>query len=97
MGLLSKLCGKDKNQLFLWRIMKVGIPREIVTGERRVALVPDSVATLVQSGFEVVVEASAGSDANYPDESYISAGASIANGPESVSYTHLTLPTILLV
>lgn len=84
MGLLSKLCGKDKNQLFLWRIMKVGIPREIVTGERRVALVPDSVATLVQSGFEVLVEASAGSDANYPDESYISAGASIANGPESL-------------
>lgn len=64
--------------------MKVGIPREIVKGERRVALVPDSVATLVQSGFEVLVEASAGLDANHSDESYISAGATIVKDPETL-------------
>lgn len=64
--------------------MKVGVPREIVKGERRVALVPDSVQTLVESGFEVFVEASAGLDANYSDESYISAGAAIAKHAEAL-------------
>ena len=58
--------------------MKVGVPREIVKGERRVALVPDSVKALVKSGFEVFVETTAGLDANFSDESYISAGATIA-------------------
>ena len=37
--------------------MKVGVPREVVPGERRVALVPDTVTKLVGDGIEVVVQA----------------------------------------
>ena len=47
--------------------MKVGIPKEFAAGERRVALVPDTVARLVASGMEVVVESGAGEEANFSD------------------------------
>ena len=40
--------------------MLVGIPREITPGERRVSATPDTVQRLVKLGFEVVVEAGAG-------------------------------------
>lgn len=53
------------------------MPRERAEGERRVALVPDTVAKLVADEHEVVVEAGAGGD-SYPDESYAKAGARIA-------------------
>ena len=58
--------------------MKVGVPKEIEAGERRVALVPDAVARLVASGAEVLVESGAGEEATYDDDSYQQAGASIA-------------------
>lgn len=51
--------------------------RERAEGERRVALVPDSVEKLVSDEHEVVVEAGAGGD-SYPDEDYAKAGARIA-------------------
>ena len=63
--------------------MKVGVPREIAAGERRVALVPDAVARLVASGAEVVVESGAGEEATYDDDSYRQAGAAIA--PDAAS------------
>ena len=56
--------------------MRIGVPREVTTGERRVALAPDSVARLVKSGVEVAVERGAGVQANFPDELYEKAGAS---------------------
>ncbi len=40
--------------------MRIGVPRETLEGERRVALVPDAVSRLVKSGVEVVVEHGAG-------------------------------------
>ena len=42
--------------------MKIGVPKEIIAGERRVALAPDAVAKLVESGVEVVVETGAGNN-----------------------------------
>jgi NAD(P) transhydrogenase subunit alpha len=57
--------------------MIVGVPRESFPGERRVALVPAVVASLAKAGFEVVVEARAGTEAGYPDADYISKGAKI--------------------
>ena len=57
--------------------MRVGVPRETAADERRVALVPDSVGRLSQTGIQVVVEAGAGLSASYPDESYREAGAEI--------------------
>ena len=58
--------------------MKVGTPKETEQGERRVAMVPDTVKTLVAAGLEVSVEAGAGAAANLTDDLYEKAGASIA-------------------
>ena len=57
--------------------MRVGIVRETAPGERRVALVPETVGKLTAAGFEVVVESSAGAAASFPDAAYTDAGASI--------------------
>ena len=58
--------------------MKVAVPREIVAGERRVALTPDAAAALVKAGLEVVVERGAGEAASYLDAAFTQAGASLA-------------------
>ena len=59
--------------------MRIGVPREVEPGERRVALVPEAVSKLVASGFEVVVERGAGAAAPFPDEAYREAGAELAD------------------
>lgn len=59
--------------------MKIGVPREVVQGEQRVALVPDTVGKLVGSGFEILVQTGAGRDYN-PDEDYEKAGARVVPG-----------------
>ena len=55
--------------------MKIGIPKETATGERRVALVPEAVGRLVKSGHAVIVESGAGVEAGFPDAAYVAAGA----------------------
>jgi H+-translocating NAD(P) transhydrogenase subunit alpha len=57
--------------------VQISVPREVVAGERRVALVPDVVKTLTKSGAQVVVETRAGLSAGYPDEAYRAAGATV--------------------
>ncbi len=57
--------------------MIVGVPRERYPGERRVALVPSVIPSLLKEGLQVVVEAGAGSEAGYPDEEYGKRGAKI--------------------
>jgi len=58
--------------------MKIAIPKERRDGETRVAASPDTVKKYVQMGFEVQVEAGAGSGASIADQVYIDAGAKIA-------------------
>lgn len=58
--------------------MIVGIAKESYPGERRVALVPMVVPSLIKAGFEIHVEAGAGVEAGYPDAAYIEKGAKIA-------------------
>jgi NAD(P) transhydrogenase subunit alpha len=58
--------------------MKIGVPREVVPGERRVALTPDAAAALVKLGLTVSVETGAGSGAFFADAAYEKAGATIA-------------------
>jgi NAD(P) transhydrogenase subunit alpha len=58
--------------------MRIAVPREITPRETRVALVPETVARLIKSGFEVLVESGAGALSSFPDEAYREAGASIA-------------------
>jgi NAD(P) transhydrogenase subunit alpha len=57
--------------------MKVGVPRETAPGERRVALVPESVAKLRAAKIGVLVERGAGAAASFTDRSYVQAGARI--------------------
>ena len=57
---------------------RIGVPKEIFPGEKRVATVPDVVAKLIKLGFSVVVEQGAGDLADLSDQAYTEAGASIA-------------------
>jgi NAD(P) transhydrogenase subunit alpha len=63
--------------------MKIGVPKEIVAGERRVALVPKEVEKLVAAGFEVQIEAGAGGGSFFSDGAYEEAGASIVDGAKA--------------
>jgi proton-translocating NAD(P)+ transhydrogenase subunit alpha len=60
--------------------MRVAVPRETAPGERRVALVPESVQRLAADGFEVVVERAAGEAAGFGDGSYEEARAQVVDG-----------------
>jgi NAD(P) transhydrogenase subunit alpha len=55
--------------------MLIGVPTEIVPGERRVALVPETVAKLIKAGSTVLVQRGAGDAAALPAEAYEKAGA----------------------
>jgi NAD(P) transhydrogenase subunit alpha len=57
--------------------MIVGVPRETVAGERRVALVPELVQKLKQAGLEVWIEGGAGVAAGFPDQLYADKGATL--------------------
>ncbi len=64
--------------------MKLGVPKETVEGERRVALVPPVIAKLVEAGHEVHVQSGAGVGSYYSDDEYREAGATIVDGPQPV-------------
>ena len=60
--------------------MKIGVPKETADGERRVALIPDVVASLKKNEkLEVAVESGAGEEAGHPDAAYSEAGAEVGN------------------
>ena len=59
--------------------MKIGVPREIRDGERRVALVPETAGKLVAAGLEVEIERGAGAAASFTDEQYSEAGAQLVD------------------
>jgi NAD(P) transhydrogenase subunit alpha len=60
--------------------MKVGIPKEVFAGERRVATTPETAKRLQKLGFEVLVERGAGAKADFSDEAYTAAGCTIVDG-----------------
>jgi NAD(P) transhydrogenase subunit alpha len=64
--------------------MKVGVPKEVRRGERRVAATPETVARLVKLGFELVVEKDAGAAASFRDSEYVAQGATIAGSTKQV-------------
>ena len=59
--------------------MHVGLLKETAVRERRVALVPDSVARLIRAGDTVTVERGAGAAAWFADEAYVAAGATVGD------------------
>jgi H+-translocating NAD(P) transhydrogenase subunit alpha len=59
--------------------MRIGIPKETASGERRVAMVPDVARRLTGAGHEVIVEQGAGASAAIPDDALTDAGATIGD------------------
>ncbi|MDA3888329.1 MAG: Re/Si-specific NAD(P)(+) transhydrogenase subunit alpha [Allgaiera sp.] len=57
--------------------MKIGAPKEIVAGEARVAMTPDSARQLQKLGYECVIETGAGVAAGFDDAAYKTAGVAI--------------------
>ena len=57
--------------------MIIGIPKEIKSGEQRVAMIPANVESLAGRGLRVLLQAGAGAAAGYPDADYLAAGASV--------------------
>ncbi|HVO90413.1 MAG TPA: alanine dehydrogenase [Casimicrobiaceae bacterium] len=61
--------------------MRIGVPREIKDGERRVGMTPYGVGRLVGAGHAVVVEANAGRAVGFSDTDFAAAGARIVSEP----------------
>jgi alanine dehydrogenase len=62
--------------------MIIGIPKEILRDERRIALTPAGAYALVKAGHKVIVQSGAGDGCCLPTESYREAGATIVFSPE---------------
>lgn len=64
--------------------MKIGIPKEVHSEEKRVATTPAVTEQLIKLGFKVTIETGAGKAANFSDEAYRGAGATIAKTPKTL-------------
>ncbi|MBB2975761.1 alanine dehydrogenase [Microbacterium endophyticum] len=64
--------------------MKIGIPTELKNSERRVAITPEGVDTLVRRGHDVLIEKGAGAGARLSDEAYLAAGAQVTASADEV-------------
>ncbi|GAL26189.1 NAD(P) transhydrogenase alpha subunit [Vibrio variabilis] len=62
--------------------MQIGVPKEILAGETRVAATPKSVEQLLKLGFDVSIESQAGLLASFDDAAYVAAGATIKSSEE---------------
>jgi proton-translocating NAD(P)+ transhydrogenase subunit alpha len=72
--------------------MIVGVGKETVAGERRVAVTPDAARLLTRAGLELLVEAGAGTAAGFPDAEYAASGATIAvDGAEVLARAEVVL------
>ena len=65
--------------------MKVAVAKETYPGERRVAIVPQTVAPLIKAGAQIFVETQAGLAAGFSDDAYRAAGAEIVSHDELFS------------
>jgi NAD(P) transhydrogenase subunit alpha len=64
--------------------MRIGVPKEIEVGEKRVALTPEAAHQLQKIGFTIAIESKAGEAANFSDESYRQVGVEITNDPQKL-------------
>jgi NAD(P) transhydrogenase subunit alpha len=65
--------------------MKIGVVKETMPGERRVALVPEAARGLVKANLQVAVETGAGSAAFFGDAAYIDAGANLTDAATALA------------
>ena len=59
--------------------MLIGVPRELLDNESRVAATPKTVQQILKLGFEVIVEHNAGFKASFEDNAFVEAGAKIGD------------------
>jgi NAD(P) transhydrogenase subunit alpha len=59
--------------------MRIGVPKEIYAGEKRVATTPDVATQLMKLGFDVSVESGAGEGSNFSDSAYSDVGCDIVD------------------
>jgi NAD(P) transhydrogenase subunit alpha len=71
--------------------MKVGVAKETAPGERRVALVPETLGKLKSPGLEVLVERGAGDGSSIPDQAYTDAGATIVSTDDLYAQSDVVL------
>ncbi len=64
--------------------MRIGIPKEIHTNERRVATTPEVAETLIKMGFEVVVQSGAGFESKFIDDVYRKKGVEIVGDVQTL-------------
>ncbi|HHT62634.1 MAG: NAD(P) transhydrogenase subunit alpha [Bacillota bacterium] len=64
--------------------LTIGIPKEIMNGERRVAAIPETVKKMVGEGAQVLVETGAGNGAFFEDQKYQEAGARLVDDVEEI-------------
>ena len=64
--------------------MVIGVPKEILEGENRVAVVPDVASKLIKSGFQIIIEKDAGLKAGFTNDKYESAGAKVIENVEEL-------------
>jgi NAD(P) transhydrogenase subunit alpha len=64
--------------------MLIGVPREIASGERRVALVPEVTSQLTRAGHRVVIQRDAGKRAGFTDDAYRTAGCDLADSAAEI-------------
>ena len=67
--------------------MLIGVPREIASGERRVALVPEVVPQLTRAGHRIAIERDAGLRAGFTDDAYRAAGCDLVDAPRDIYST----------
>jgi alanine dehydrogenase len=71
--------------------LQIGIPKETSIQEKRVPVVPDAVAVLVNNGHEVIVETGAGEGSSFNDKDYSEVGAQIVYSTEEVYKANMIL------
>lgn len=64
--------------------LQIGIPKETSIQEKRIPIVPDAVAVLVNNGHEVIIETGAGEGSSFSDKDYSEAGAQVVFTTEEV-------------
>jgi NAD(P) transhydrogenase subunit alpha len=64
--------------------MRIAVPKETAPAERRVALVPESCKKLLQIGYEISIESSAGERAGFPDAGYRDVGVGVESDPAAL-------------
>lgn len=74
--------------------MAIGVLKETFDSEHRVALVPEAVNLLVRNGYRVLIESNAGSQAHFPNQEYVEAGAEVV---ENATYIFANADILLRI